>query len=52
MQGRLIKAKLAEERKLLEEVKALKLKELAEAGVPEKYASALARLSLGKPARA
>lgn len=50
-QGRIIKAQLAEERVLLEAVKAQKLQELAAAGVPEKYAAALARLEPGKAAR-
>eukprot|EP00887_Chlorella_sp_A99_P006300 scaffold3.g6300.t1 len=49
-EGHVIKAKLEEERALLAAVKEAKLRELAEAGVPEKYHSALARCQPGAAA--
>ena len=46
-EGRRIKQQLAEETALLEAVRQLKLKELEEAGVPEKYHAQLARMQVG-----
>jgi hypothetical protein len=50
--GRQIREQLAEERALLEAVKQLKLKQLGALGVPEKYHAQLARMQVGRPAKA